>query len=168
MRHLTAIIAILWCCVGAAHAFSDVPGHVDIKVKAKTKTINGVKTKVGCTVTFACQNPRGSYATSYVGAKRTRPTLWTPEVARTLGEADRRATHDEEPFKARGGTIFGDFVEVPDQGVVVPGTIEIDYATHGVTSGQRLTLITGWNYGSNVHVYGGVTNYSEGNEFVLP
>lgn len=160
-----ALATSLLVAVGAAHAFNEVPGHVDIRVKAKNKTVNGVKTVVGCTVTFACKNPLGSYAASYAPAKQVRPTLWTPAAARGLGSGGRNATYHESHFT---GTVLGELIDVPEQGVVYQGKIEVDYAKHGVTSGQRLTLVTGWNYGGNVHVYGAVTSYSEGNELVLP
>ena len=168
MRHLAAIVTTLLLATGAAHAFSSVPGHVDITVKAKTKTVNGVKCVVGCRVSFVAKNPSGSFVAGHSSARETRPTIWTPAGAKALRDGPgREATVEEGKFT---GVVWGQLLPIPELNTAYPGHVDIDYAKHGVKSGDRLTLITGWNYSgaSSAHVYGAVTNYSEGNEFTAP
>lgn len=161
---LAILATSLVVAAGAAHAFQSVPGHADIKVKAKIKTVNGVKTVVGCTVSFCVRKPRGGLAI-HQQVTGARPTVWTPAGAKALGENDRAATYEPEQFR---GILIGDDVATPDVDTVYPGTLEIDYEKHGVKPGQTLTLITSWRYPGNYHVYGAVTNSNAGNNFTTP
>lgn len=168
---LVAAIATVPALPGVADAFSSVPGHADIKVKPIHATVGGVKTVVGCTVSF-CVRKAG---TSWDAATHARPSLFTVAGARALhnsSEASREAVY--EPAQFKGLKLFED-IPVPTPNVVVEHKIKFTYAelggeAAGVASGAKLTLVTAWKWGasSRPHVYGTVTNYDPGNELTLP
>lgn len=167
MRTVATIATLLASLVAAnAHAFTSAPGHADIQAKAKTKTVNGVKCVVGCTVKFAVRKAGGGV---YNNATHVRPSVLRPEVAaRLANSSDESRWAVWDPARSQAVEIFADH-PVPDPNVVVPHEIYIDYAKHGLTSGQKLTLVTAWKYGEGApHVYGTVMQTGPENEFVLP
>lgn len=153
----------------AAHAFTSVPGHADIKVKA-SKTRNGVVR--GCTLTFCVRTPMGGYPGAF-------PGLFDPAKVQALkGSQNRAAVINPDHNHIR---VALPYVPVGAVGQAFPVTVEIDYDQHGLSSGETLTLVTAWpgtgqvseqdrrhSLNQQPHVYGTITATDPGNDFKLP
>lgn len=150
----------------AARAFSGAPGHADISVKPIHKTVNGVKCVTGCVVKFKVRNTGSS---AYQPAKFARAGIYREGVVATIGssDADRNSTFDLGPTAK---FFHHEDIPVEAQETVYDGKVTIDYAKHGVQSGQKLTLVTAWKYNPSgaPHVYGAVMQRDANNDFVTP